>query len=338
MEQIIALRGFLAYALALVTGVVLTLLWPWPTDNIFLEAIQQRNAAVYAAGCWSYRVMLFSTAFLCYTGAFTALYLWWAPSKRASVGGTLPKYAAPNERESLYVVVGEQHHPTRSEPAAKPTWLTVPERGLFTGVAIFGAIGTGKTSCCMRPFAEQIFGYAAADAERRIGGLVLEVKGDFCHQVHDTLIKYGRGEDYIEIGFDSDYRYNPLHNELEPYALAYALASLMAGLFGKGGDPFWSMASTNVVKFIILLHRLVGGYVTLYDVYTCAINPGLLQQKIDAGKRRFVPRGTVTLAAAVYSRNEELFDHELVVDDENVDVVRGPLTDELKEVLEGLDI
>jgi hypothetical protein len=33
-------------------------------------------------------------------------------------------------------------------------WLTIPERGLFMGTAIIGAIGTGKTSCCMYLFAE----------------------------------------------------------------------------------------------------------------------------------------------------------------------------------------
>ena len=42
-----------------------------------------------------------------------------------------------------------------------PKWLTIPERGLYTGVAIFGAVGSGKTSACMRPFAEQILSWQA---------------------------------------------------------------------------------------------------------------------------------------------------------------------------------
>ena len=58
----------------------------------------------------------------------------------------------------------------------------IPERGLFTGIAIFGAIGSGKTSCCMLPFAEQILAYRAQDKDKRVSGLVLEVKGDFCRQ------------------------------------------------------------------------------------------------------------------------------------------------------------
>jgi len=42
-------------------------------------------------------------------------------------------------------------------PSETPYWLTVPERGLFTGIAILGAIGSGKTSCAMYPFASKFW-------------------------------------------------------------------------------------------------------------------------------------------------------------------------------------
>jgi hypothetical protein len=42
----------------------------------------------------------------------------------------------------------------------------------------------------MLPFAEQILAYKAADKEKRIGGLILEVKGDFCHKVKDILERH----------------------------------------------------------------------------------------------------------------------------------------------------
>ena len=108
----------------------------------------------------------------------------------------------------------------------------------------------------MYPFAEQIFAYCAGDKEKRIGGLVLEVKGDFCHRIKEILARHGREDDYIEISLDSQYRYNPLHNDLDAYALAYSIASLLNNLFGKGKEPFWQQAYTNLVKFIILCTRL----------------------------------------------------------------------------------
>ncbi len=66
--------------------------------------------------------------------------------------GRLPKYPDPSKRDDLFLVVGEVHNPRKPVPAKAPSWLTIPERGLFTGIAILGAIGSGKTSCCMLPF------------------------------------------------------------------------------------------------------------------------------------------------------------------------------------------
>ena len=70
-----------------------------------------------------------------------------------------------------------------------------------------------------------------------MGGLVLEVKGDFCAQVRSMLAQAGRAPDYLEIGLDSGVCYNPLHNDLDPYAVAYAIGTLLNNLFGKSTDP-----------------------------------------------------------------------------------------------------
>ena len=46
----------------------------------------------------------------------------------------------------------------------------------------------------MVPFADQILAFQTSDPERRISGLVLEVKGDFCHKVNEILTRHGRAE------------------------------------------------------------------------------------------------------------------------------------------------
>ena len=43
--------------------------------------------------------------------------------------------------------------PARS-PA--PSYLVIPERDLYTGVLIFGVVGSGKTSACLHPFPKRI--------------------------------------------------------------------------------------------------------------------------------------------------------------------------------------
>ena len=87
----------------------------------------------------------------------------------------LPAYTEPEQRRSPTLVLGETHFETTTGRAPAPTWLTIPQRGLYTGVMVLGAVGTGKTSACMYPYTEQLLRWRAKDAEHKIGGLVLEV-------------------------------------------------------------------------------------------------------------------------------------------------------------------
>src|SRR6202007_36592 len=109
----------------------------------------------------------------------------------------------------------------------------------------------------------------------------------FCHKIRKLLAKHHRPDDYVEVSLHGNYRYNPLSNDLDAYALAFGIASLLNNLFGRGKEPFWQQAYTNLVKFIILLHKVLYDYVTLFDVYECAINPRLLEQKIEDGEQQF---------------------------------------------------
>ena len=64
---------------------------------------------------------------------------------------------------------GEIHKERKSRAIDRPRWLTIPRRALFTGIGIFGAVGSGKPTCCIYPFAEQLLAYRRDDPERRIG-------------------------------------------------------------------------------------------------------------------------------------------------------------------------
>jgi hypothetical protein len=213
----------------------------------------------------------------------------------------------------------------------------VPERGLFTGIAIFGAIGTGKTSGCMYPYAEQLIGYKAQDPEKRIGGLVLEVKGDFCHKVREILARHGRAQDYVEVNLQAEYRYNPLYNDLDAYALAYNIASLLNNLFGKGKEPFWQQAYTNLVKFIIQLHKVAYDYVTLFDVYECAINPELLDKRIHEAERLIEGRHDFAISNEAFRAHPELERFGFIGDD-TASVQKARQSRALEEALQAAGI
>ena len=196
--------------------------------------------------------------------------------------GTLPAWPLSSKQAGPAIVVGEVHHPVEAREIFNPSWLIIPERGLYTGVAIFGAVGSGKTSACMHPFARQLLSWQAENPQKQAAALVLEVKGDFCHDIRRILIEAGRGKDYIELGMKGHWQWNPLSAWwLDSYSLAYTVSSLLNQLFGKGKEPFWQQAYTNPVRWIIELHRaLPERWVTLQQVYSCAIDPDLFAAMI----------------------------------------------------------
>jgi hypothetical protein len=333
MQRTLESRMFISAILAMAGGTFLFYAHPFPDQQIFLHVIALGAPHAFLSFKYLYYVLLFTTPYLICSAALSGLYIFTLKAGRTISPGRLPKYPEPGTRDELFLVVGEVHNPRKPVPAKAPYWLTIPERGLFTGIAILGAIGSGKTSCCMLPFAEQILAYKAADKQKRIGGLVLEVKGDFCHKVRDLLARHQRAEDYIEIGLDSEYCYNPLHNDLDAYALAYNIASLLNNLFGRGKEPFWQQAYTNLVKFIILLHKAAYDYVTFFDVYECAISPPLLEERIAEAEDIILGRHYVAIAPKVFGERTADIAGLGFVHDASEDRYLAPASPELRDIL-----
>jgi hypothetical protein len=303
MRVLLQFRFVLCLAASAVVGTLGLHVWPLPADHPILDLIHLERPTVFAGFTYTYATLWFTSTFLLASVAASIVYVFVARGDRDPTAAPLPPYPAPEQRQDLFLVLGEQHQRTSPQPSATPTWLTVPERGLYTGTLIVGAIGSGKTSACLYPYVEQLVAYRAGEPARKVAGLVLEVKGDFCRQVRDMLQRHGRGDDYVEISLESPYRYNPLHNDLDAYALAYGIATLMTNLFGRGKEPFWQQASTNLVKFVILLHQTLDDYVTLFQVYEHVINADKLRAKIDEGERHFAGRHR----RVVVDKREHLF-------------------------------
>ena len=338
IHRLLHSKNLFACLFAAGTGLFLYFRFPFPEDNFFLELVYLRARPVFLGMKYGYAVFLYSTPYILYSIVLSGIYIAVIKIPSRIRPGHLPLYPNPREREELSIVIGEIHKGKVPGPAERPTWLRIPERGLFTGIAVFGAVGTGKTSCCVYPFAEQLLAYKSGDPDRRIGGLVLEVKGDFCHRVREILTRYRREADYVEISLHSEYRYNPLHNDLDAYALAYSIASLLNNLFGKGKEPFWQQAYTNLVKFIILLHKVAYDYVTLFDVYECAIAPDVLERKIQDAERRLTETHSLLVTPGDYLagvKDLKVFDF---LYDEESEMFRAKETPGLRRVLETREI
>jgi len=165
---------------------------PFPDTNLFLHVMAIRSASAFLFFKYSYTLFLYTTPYIVYSVLLSGIYIFALKTTRKVRAGKLPLYPGPAQRANLSLVVGELHHQCKQIPSETPHWLVIPERGLFTGIAIVGAVGSGKTAACMYPFAEQILAYKATDKDRRIGGLILEVKGDFCEKVREILKRHDR--------------------------------------------------------------------------------------------------------------------------------------------------
>lgn len=294
-------RTVFSMLLAFGVGALGVSAYPVDRGNVYLQLVELRSPFVFRALLYGYATLWFATPFFAaslLTSLVAIVAYRYPPPTRSR---PLPAYVPPEKRSAPTLVLGEAHFETVPGRAPAPSWLTIPQRGLYTGVMILGAVGTGKTSACMYPYTEQLLRWRAADPDRKIGGLVLEVKGDFCRQVRTILASAGREADYMEIALTGNVCYNPLHNDLDPYAVAFAMATLVNNLFGKSKEPFWQQAYTDLLKFVILIRRLVDGYTTFAEVYRYILEDHKIESEISALKAAYAePPEVIVVSVADY--------------------------------------
>ena len=188
---------------------------------------------------------------------------------------------APDKDAGPGIVVGEVHHPVKARRNPEPFLAHYPGAGPLYRSGHFRGRGFRQDLGLHAPVRGANL-VLAGNPQRRAAGLILEVKGDFCHDIRRILADAGREEDYIELGMEGSWQWNPLSTKwLDSYSLAYTISSLLNQLFGKGKKPFWQQAYTNLVRWIIELYRVFPGqWVTLRQVYHCAIDKELFAAKI----------------------------------------------------------
>jgi hypothetical protein len=303
-RELVEHRLLISLGLSAACGLMLQSLYPIHESDSLLRLIALERPAIYQGLAWSYTLFLYSTPFLVSSILFSLAYVHFYAPDIERTAGHLPEYPDPRSRRNLFLVVGEAHQQIKPEPSANPRWLAIPERGLYTGIAVIGAIGSGKTQALILPAMRQLFAYRANDPERRLSGIVLEVKGDLCRQLREILKSCGREDDYIEVSLDGDIRYNPLNNDLDPYAQAFNIASIITAIWGRGKEPFWQQSYTDLVRYVILLHRVRDGYVTLLDVFRTVISSNALERILVEVGRTFTDIRYVGIDEAVYRKHE----------------------------------
>ena len=168
--------------------------------------------------------------------------------------------------------------------------IYVPESGLYQNFLITGTIGSGKTSSAIYPFTEQFLKYNSKNPNKKLGMLILDVKGNFYKQVQEFSKKYNLVNDLIVLELNSGIYYNPLHKpNLKPLVLANRLKTILTLFSENNTESYWLDKSEQILSECIKLCRLYNnGYVTFLELHKLITIPDYYKQKIATLREMFI--------------------------------------------------
>ena len=168
--------------------------------------------------------------------------------------------------------------------------IYIPESGLYQNFLITGTIGSGKTSSIMYPFTEQLLKYNFENPTKKIGMLILDVKGNYYNQVKNYANQYNLADDLIIIELNSNVFYNPLNKpDLKPQVLANRLKTILTLFSENNSESYWLDKVEQILSECIKLCRLYNdNYVTFLELHKLITIPNYYKEKIEILRNLFI--------------------------------------------------
>ena len=184
-------------------------------------------------------------------------------------------------KNSLHLLIGE---------SSLHNNIYIPESGLYQNFLVTGTIGSGKTSSAMYPFTKQLLEFNHNNPKKKIGMLILDVKGNFYQQVKKYAKQYQLEKDLIIIELQSNIHYNPLHKpNLKPQVLANRLKNILLLFSENNSESYWIDKAEEVLTECIKLCRIYNhDYVTFLEIHKLITEPNYYKEKIGVLRDMFV--------------------------------------------------
>ena len=207
--------------------------------------------------------------------------------------------------------------------------IYIPESGLYQNFLITGTIGTGKTSSAMYPFTRQLMEYNSLNPDKKIGMLILDVKGNYYKQVKEFAREYNLVKDITVIELGGKARYNPLHKpNLKPSVLANRLKTILTLFSENNTESFWLDKAEQILTEAIKLCRLYNkGYVTFKEIHKIVTEPEYYKEKIKIIRDMFL-KGKLS-NKQIYELNSalEFFQNEYEkLDQRTIGILKSEIT------------
>ena len=167
--------------------------------------------------------------------------------------------------------------------------IYLTEKGLFQNILITGTIGSGKTSSAIYPFLEQLISFENNNINKKLGMLILDVKGNMFFQVKEYVKKYNREKDLIVISLFSGEKYNPIYKpNISPIVLANRLKTILTLFSPNSSENYWldkvEQILTECIKFCRIYNN---GYVTFKEIHELISSNKYYKNKIIKIKKLF---------------------------------------------------
>ena len=158
----------------------------------------------------------------------------------------------------------------------------------------------------MYPFTRQLLAFNSINPDKKIGMLILDVKGNYYKQIKEYCKKYKLEKDLIVLVLGSNVFYNPLHKpNLKAQVLANRLKTILLLFSENNSESYWLDKAEEILCECIKLCRLYNnGYVTFLELHKLITVPNYYKEKIVTLRNLFVSSKFTT--KEIYDLNASL--------------------------------
>lgn len=141
----------------------------------------------------------------------------------------------------------------------------------------------------MYPFTKQLIQYCYNVFNKKIGLLILDVKGNYHNQVVKFVKEFNRQDDIITIKVNGKFKYNPLHKpNLKASVIANRLKTILLLFSPNNSESFWLDKVEQVICESIKLCRLYNnGYVTFEEIHNLISFETYYKNKVEVLRSKF---------------------------------------------------
>ncbi len=196
------------------------------------------------------------------------------------------------------------------------------ESGLYQNILITGSIGSGKTSSAISNILDELI-------KKGIGGVIIDVKGNYFKYVDKMADKYNRAKDVIKISLDTNIIYNPLDRpNISSVELSNRIRQVLTLTTDtSNSDSFWLDKAESFIRDIITIIRIYNEYVDFFELHRMVIDKDYLEIKIKDVKEKilkdsFSESDLFNLNSAILNIKNEYFK----LDERTIGIIRAEIT------------